>query len=49
MQQLSLFDLDQQSSQPQPKFKEEFTINVIHGLKYIPEYINEVQHDWLLD
>ncbi len=48
MQQLPLFDPDQQSSQPQSKSKEELTIDVISGLKYIPGYITEFQHNWLL-
>lgn len=48
MQQLSLFDFVQRSSQPQPKSKEELTIDVISGLKYIPDYITEFQHNWLL-
>ncbi|MDE0089382.1 MAG: alpha-ketoglutarate-dependent dioxygenase AlkB [Candidatus Poribacteria bacterium] len=48
MVQVSLFDPDQEDSQPQSKSKEELTINVISGLKYIPDYITEFQHNWLL-
>lgn len=49
MQQLPLFDLDQQNFEPQPKTKEELTIDAISGLKYIENYINNARHDWLLD
>lgn len=49
MQQLPLFDADQQSSQSQSKSKEELTIDAISGLKYIENYIAEFQHNWLLD
>ena len=48
MVQLSLFAQDQEDSQPQSKSKEELTIDVISGLKYIPDYITEFQHSWLL-
>lgn len=48
MQQLSLFDADQQNFQPQPKSQEELIIDAISGLKYIPDYIDEDYHDRLL-
>ena len=50
MTQLHLFPLtDQQSSEPQPSPKNEEAIDKIRGLRYIPNYITEFQHDWLLD
>ena len=50
MTQLHLFPLsDRQSSGPQPSPKNEEAIDKIRGLRYIPNYITESQHDWLLD
>ena len=50
MAQLHMFSLpDQQSSGPQPSPKNEEAIDKICGLRYIPDYITEFQHDWLLD
>lgn len=48
MQQLPLFDADQQSSQSESKSKEELTIDAINGLKYIENYIDNDRHNWLL-
>ena len=50
MEQQSLFpSLNQQFSQPQPPPRNEEAINQIRGLQYIPNYIAEFQHDWLMD
>lgn len=50
MTQLHLFPLTtQQSSGPQPSPKNEEAIDKIRGFQYIPNYITEFQHDWLLD
>ena len=49
MTQLLLFpSLDQQTAQPQPTPKKVLLFDAIHGLRYIPDYITEDQHDWLL-
>lgn len=48
MQQLPLFDADQQSSLSQSKSKEELTIDAINGLKYIENYIDNDRHNRLL-
>ena len=50
MTQLHLFpSTDSHSSEPQPSPKNEAAIEKIRGLRYIPNYITEFQHDWLLD
>ena len=50
MTQLDLFPLQhQQSFEPQPPPNNEEAIEEIRGLQYIPNYITEFQHDWLLD
>ncbi len=50
MEQQLLFPLpDQQIAQPQPIPKKMLLFDAIHGLRYIPDYITEDQHDWLLD
>lgn len=50
MTQLHLFSLpNQQSPEPQPLPSNEAAVDKIHGLQYIPNYITEFQHDWLLD
>ena len=48
MMQPSLFDLDQQNNQSQFESKEKLTIDAISGLKYIPEYISNLQEDWII-
>ena len=50
MGQLNLFpSLNQQFSQPQPPPSNTEAIDKIRGFRYIPNYITEFQHDWLLD
>ena len=50
MEQITLFPLSEdQFSQPQPPPKNEEAVNKIRGLRYMPDYITEFQHDWLLD
>ena len=50
VEQQSLFPLlEQQFSQPQPPPKNQEAADKIRGLRYIPDYITEFQHDWLLD
>ena len=50
MAQLHLFSLpNQQSPEPQPPPNNEGAVDKIRGLQYIPNYITEFQHDWLLD
>ena len=34
---------------PQPPSRNEEAINAIEGFMYIEDYINENEHDWLLD
>ncbi|RKU22904.1 alpha-ketoglutarate-dependent dioxygenase AlkB, partial [Candidatus Poribacteria bacterium] len=49
-EQLDLFPtLPEQTAQPQPITQKVLLFNAIHGLRYIPDYITEDQHDWLLD
>lgn len=49
MEQQLLFPLpDQQIAQPQLIPQKMLLFDAIHGLRYIPDYITEVQHDWLL-
>ena len=49
-EQLNLFFTpDQQTAQPQLPPKKVLLFDAIHGLRYIPDYITEDQHDWLLD
>ena len=49
MEQLDLFPLPrQQPSRPQPPPKNEEAISAIRGFKYIQDYINEREHEWLL-
>ena len=49
-EQLDLFPtLPEQTAQPQPITQKVLLFNAIHGLQYIPDYITEDQHDWLLD
>ena len=49
MEQQLLFPLpDQQIAQPQLTPQKMLLFDAIHGLRYIPDYITEVQHDWLL-
>ncbi len=47
MAQLELPQPDRQTTQPQSE--KEVSIDVIRGLRYIENYINEHQHDWALD
>ena len=50
MTQLHLLPLpDQQFFGPHPTPKNEEAIDKIRGLRYIPNYITEFQHDWLLN
>lgn len=50
MEQQPLFaSLNQQFSQPQPPPSNKEAVDKIFGLRYIPDYITEFQHDWLLD
>ena len=50
MAQLDLFtSLDQQSPQPQPPPRNGEDIDGIGGFRYIEDYINDNQHDWLLN
>lgn len=50
MTQLHLFSLpNQQSPEPQPPPSNDEAVDKICGLQYIPNYITEFQHDWLLD
>ena len=50
MTQLHLFPLsNQQFTQPQPPPKNRQAIDKIRGLRYIANYITELQHDWLLN
>lgn len=50
MTQLDLFPLSrQQLREPQPSPNNEKAVAEICGLRYIPNYITELQHDWLLD
>ena len=46
---LKLSLLDQQTTQPQPTRKKVLLFDAIRGLQYIEDYIDERQHDWLLD
>ncbi|MDE0471572.1 MAG: hypothetical protein OXH57_06495, partial [Ekhidna sp.] len=49
MEQLLLFPSpDQQTTQTQPTPKKVLFFNQIRGLEYIENYIDEIQHDWLL-
>lgn len=48
MQQPSLFDLEQQPTQFQIAPINQDTITSISGLHYIPNYINDEQHGWIL-
>ena len=49
-EQLDLFStLPQQTAQPQPIPQNVLLFDAIHGLRYIPDYITEDQHDWLLN
>ena len=48
MEQLNLFSSpNQQTTQSHPTPKRE-SIDAIYGLRYIENYITEIQHDWLL-
>ena len=50
MEQLLLFSsTNQQPLESQPFPRNQETLTMIHGLQYIENYINEIQHDWLLD
>ena len=50
MEQQLLFPLpDQQIAQPQLIPPKMLLFDAIHGLRYIPDYITEDQHDWLLN
>ena len=50
MAQLSLFSsLDKPATQLPSPSKKEATIDVISGLRYIKGYINQEQHDWLME
>ena len=50
MTQLNLFPVpSEQSLEPQPPPNNEKAVEEIRGLRYIPNYITEFQHDWLLD
>ena len=48
-EQMTLFEPYQQPSKPIPTAKNEKTIDQISGSKYVPKYIDDNQHDWLLD
>lgn len=49
MEQQSLFPtLNQQFSEPEPPPDNKKAVEEICGLRYIPNYITEFQHDWLL-
>ena len=49
MEQLSLLSPEsQQPHEPQPTLKNENAITTISGLRYVENYIDEYQHDWLL-
>ncbi|MDE0634376.1 MAG: alpha-ketoglutarate-dependent dioxygenase AlkB [Candidatus Poribacteria bacterium] len=48
MEQLSLFDPDQQSCPQEPLSKNEEAIYKIRGLQYIENYIDNDRHNWLL-
>ncbi len=48
MEQLLLFDSDQQSFLQEPPLKNEKAIYKIRGLQYVENYITEDQHGWLL-
>ena len=50
MEQLLLFSsTNQQPPESQPFPRNQEALATIRGLKYIEDYINEIQHDWLLD
>jgi len=50
MEQVSLFPLlDKQIAQPQPLPTNQQAAEVVTGLKYIADYLTEVQHDWLIN
>ncbi len=50
MAQLDLFTLtDQQSPLPQPSPNNKEVIDAIRGFKYIEDYIDKSEHNWLLD
>lgn len=50
MEQLTFLSVPEpQPPKPQPIRQNVLLFDAIHGLRYIPDYITEDQHDWLLD
>lgn len=50
MEQVSLFPLfDKQFPQPQPLPTNQQAAETVKGLKYIADYLTDVQHDWLVN
>ena len=50
MEQLTFLSVPEpQPPKPQPIPQNVLLFDEIHGLRYIPDYITEDQHDWLLD
>ena len=50
MEQLTFLSVPEpQPPKPQPIPQNVLLFDAIHGLRYIPDYITEDQHDWLLD
>ncbi len=50
MEQLTFFSVPEpQPPKPQPSRKNNDAVTAIPGLHYIKDYINQDQHDWLLD
>ena len=50
MEQLTFLSATEpQHPEPQPTLKSENAITAISGLQYVENYIDEYQHDWLLD
>ncbi len=50
MEQISLFPLlDTQFLQPQPIPNNQHAVDTVHGFRYIPDYLSDLQHEWLLN
>lgn len=49
MEQISLFTIDKRFLQPQPIPSNQHAVDTVHGFRYIPDYLTEHQHEWLLD
>lgn len=49
MEQISLFSFDNQLLQPKPIPSNQHAMDAVQGFRYIPDYLTDHQHQWLLD